>query len=104
MKAASPNSGSHRRYDITPAGRSVFYDLFPPEEAAELTMRSILLRGLEQWLKDAKMTQVQAAKALGITQARVSDIKRGKIQKFSLDLLVKLAARAGLRPELRLAA
>ena len=50
------------------------------------------------------MTQVEAAKALGITQARVSDIKRGKINQFSMDLLVRLAARAGLRPKLQLAA
>jgi predicted XRE-type DNA-binding protein len=41
---------------------------------------------------------------LDVTQARVSDIKRGKIGSFSLDLLVRLAARAGLRPKLRLAA
>ncbi|MGH8113420.1 MAG: XRE family transcriptional regulator [Rhodanobacteraceae bacterium] len=39
-----------------------------------------------------------------MTQARVSDIKRGKIDKFSLDLLVRLAARAGLHPQLKLAA
>ncbi|MHB8744565.1 MAG: XRE family transcriptional regulator [Sulfuricaulis sp.] len=41
---------------------------------------------------------------LGVTQARVSDIKRGKITSFSLDLLVRLAARAGLKPKLKLAA
>ncbi len=45
-----------------------------------------------------------AAKALGITQARVSDIKRGKIGQFSLDMLVRLASRAGLKPKLKLAA
>ena len=50
------------------------------------------------------MTQVKAAKALGVTQARISDIKHGKINRFSLDLLVRLAARAGLQPKLRLAA
>ena len=41
---------------------------------------------------------------LGITQARVSDLKHGKISQFSLDLLVRLAARAGLNPKLKLAA
>ena len=41
---------------------------------------------------------------LGITQARVSDIKLGKIESFSLDLLVRLASRAGLRPRIKLAA
>jgi len=51
-----------------------------------------------------RMTQTEAAKVLGITQARVSDLKRGKIDRFSMDLLVRLAARAGLKPTLKLAA
>lgn len=84
--------------------RGVFHDLFDPDEAAELTMRAELLRGLQAWLADSELTQTQAAAKLGITQARVSDIKRGKIGSFSLDLLVRLASRAGLRPQLRLAA
>jgi predicted XRE-type DNA-binding protein len=50
------------------------------------------------------MTQTEAAKILGVTQARVSDLKRGKIDRFSMDLLVRLAARAGLKPKLKLAA
>jgi predicted XRE-type DNA-binding protein len=50
------------------------------------------------------MTQVEAAKVLGVTQARVSDLKRGQINRFSMDLLVRLAARAGLKPKLKLAA
>jgi predicted XRE-type DNA-binding protein len=104
MKASNPKFGNHGPRHITPAGLSVFHDLFPPEEAAELEMRSLLLIGLEEWLANSGMTQLQAARVLSTTQARVSDIKRGKIQKFSLDLLVRLAARAGLRPELRLAA
>jgi predicted XRE-type DNA-binding protein len=44
-------------------------------------MRSTLLEGRGRWLKD--LTQTQAAKELGITQARVSDIKRGKTGQFS---------------------
>lgn len=88
----------------TPARRGVFRDLFPAEEAAELEIRSTLLRGLEHWLASSGMTQAKAAEVLGITQARVSDIKRGKINQFSLDLLIRLAAGAGLQPKLRLAA
>lgn len=83
--------------------RGVFFDLFDPDEAAELTMRAELLRGLQHWLAGAG-TQASAAKVLGLTQARVSDIKRGRIDGFSLDLLVRLASRAGLKPRLRLAA
>ena len=84
--------------------RSVFYDLYPEDQAAEMEMRSVLLIGLKAWLAESDMTQTEAAKAIGITQARVSDLKRGKISLFSLDLLVRLAARAGLQPRLKLAA
>ena|SRR6187549_3917315 len=83
--------------------RGVFFDLFDADQAAELTMRAELLRALRAWLANAG-TQAAAAKVLGVTQARVSDIKRGKIDSFSLDLLVRLAARAGLRPSLSVAA
>ena len=84
--------------------RGVFHDLFDEDKAAELAMRAELLRGLQAWLAESGLTQVAATDELGITQARVSDIKRGKIESFSLDLLVRLAARAGLRPRIRLAA
>ena len=84
--------------------RSVYRDLYPEDQAAEMEMRSLLLRGLSRWLADSAMTQIEAAKVLGVTQARVSDLKHGKISQFSLDLLVRLAARAGLHPQLKLAA
>jgi predicted XRE-type DNA-binding protein len=82
----------------------VFRDLFWYAEAEKLEIRSALLSGLTRWLMSSDMTQVQAAKALGVTQARISNIKRGKINQFSLDLLVRLAARAGLHPNMNLAA
>lgn len=84
--------------------RSVFEDLYPSEEAAEMEMRAQLMIGLSDWLKRSGLTQTEAAKVLGVTQARVSDLKRGRISRFSLDLLVRLAAKAGLKPKLRLAA
>ena len=74
------------------------------EKAVEMEVRATLLRGLEQWLAGSGMTQMEAAKVLGVTQARVSDIKRGKISQFSLDLLFRLAARAGLQPKVKIAA
>jgi len=69
-----------------------------------MEMRAQLLIGLGVWLEKSCMTQAEAAKVLGVTQARVSDLKRGKIDRFSMDLLVRLAARAGLKPKLKLAA
>ncbi|MES2152282.1 MAG: XRE family transcriptional regulator [Pseudomonadota bacterium] len=71
-----------------------------PPEAAELSMRSALCGALEDWLHGCGLTQTAAAALLGTTQARVSEIKHGKTAQFSLDLLVRLAARAGLQPRL----
>jgi predicted XRE-type DNA-binding protein len=104
MRAKKVARSTHGPRHVTPAGRSVFYDLFPAEKAAEMEIRAQLLIGLEQWLEKSGMTQAAAAKLLGVTQARVSDLKRGKIDRFSMDLLVRLAARAGLKPKLNLAA
>ena len=59
--------------------------------APRQSVRSPLLTGLERWLQESSLTQTQAAKAPDITQARGSDIKRGKIGQFSLDMLVRLA-------------
>jgi len=103
VKAKNVLRDEHGPGHVTPAGRSVFYDLFPRYKADELVMRATLLSGLERWLKKSKLTRgTQAAKALRITQARVSDIKRGKIGQFSLDMLVRLPSRAGLKPKLKL--
>lgn len=90
---------------IIQSGGNVFADLgFPPEEAAVLSMRADLMAQLRLVLEKRNWTQVEAAQALGISQSRVSDLTRGKWDKFSLDMLVTLAARAGLHCELRLAA
>lgn len=84
--------------------RGAFFDLFDADVATELKMRADVLNALIAWLERGGLTQVQAAKVLGTTQARISDIKRGKIGQFSLDMLVRMAARAGLHPELPLVA
>ena len=103
MSSKKKTRSKHSVQHVTPAGRSVFEDLFDPDEAAELEIRATLLSGLEHWLASSGMTQIEAATVLRVTQARVSDIKRGKISQFSLDLLVRLAARAGLQPKMSLA-
>jgi predicted XRE-type DNA-binding protein len=102
MEAKKVMRDEHGPRHVTPTSRSVLRDLFPNAEADELVMRSTLHRGLEQWLKKSGLKQTQAAKVLGITQGRVSYIKRGKIGQFSLDMLVRLASRAGLKPRLKL--
>ena len=91
--------------EITRSSGNVFADLgFPPEEAAILAMRADLMAQLRLAVEKREWTQVEAAKVLGVSQSRVSDLMRGKWDKFSLDMLVTLATRAGLHCELRLAA
>jgi predicted XRE-type DNA-binding protein len=89
---------------VTKSVGNVFLDLgFSAEEALILGMRSDLMAKLRLLIERNSWTQAQAAKALGITQSRVSNLTRGKWDKFSLDMLLILAARAGLEPRLRLA-
>jgi len=84
---------------------NVFVDLgFPPEEVAVLTLRAELMVMLRKLIAAKGWTQSQAAEVLGVTQSRVSDLVRGKHERFSLDMLVTLAARAGRTVRLRLAA
>lgn len=89
----------------TPASRSVFRDLgFDEAEAKVLEMRAELMAALREHIKERGWTQSKAAKELGITQPRVSALVKGVWRDFSADMLLVLAARAGLRPTLRLAA
>ena len=84
---------------------NVFLDLgFDPAEAEVMALRAEVMIRLEQHLKSKGWTQAEAAKRLGITQPRVSRLTKGRWQDFSLDMLLTLAARIGLKPELRLAA
>jgi predicted XRE-type DNA-binding protein len=72
-----------------------------PALAENMKLRSALMSGLQEHFAQNKLSQSQIAKLLGVTQPRVSDLMRGKIDIFGLDTLVNMAARAGLRMELR---
>lgn len=75
---------------------NVFVDLgFDPAEAAVLQMRANLMSDLRLYIEKQKLTQADAAKRLGIAQSRVSDLVRGKWDKFSLEMLITLEARLG---------
>ncbi len=90
---------------VTRGSGNVFIDLgFEPAEARIMALRAEVMIRLEQHLKAQGWTQAEAAKRLGITQPRVSRLIKGQWQDFSLDMLLILAARAGLKPQLRLAA
>ena len=91
--------------NMTPGSGNVFADLgFAPEEAALLQMRAYLMNELRQVIEASEWTQVVAARELGVSQSRVSDLVRGKWQQFSLDMLVTLAVRAGRRVNIELLA
>lgn len=81
---------------ITESSGNVFVDLgFDDAEAQVLALRADLMAALEKEIKARNMTQTTAAKMLGVSQSRVSDIVRGKVEKFSLDMLVTFSARLG---------
>jgi predicted XRE-type DNA-binding protein len=73
-----------------------------PAAAANMTMRSDLLIALQQRIERWKVTQSEAARRLSITQPRLNDLLRGRIDKFSLDTLVNLAGRADIQVRLRI--
>ena len=72
-----------------------------PVQAENMKLRSSLLMALKRHLEAAGLSQAQAAVLLGVTQPRVSDLMRGKINLFGLDALVNMASAAGLHVELR---
>ena len=72
-----------------------------PEEAENMKLRSVLMTALKDHIARTGMTQAQAAKLLGVTQPRISDLTRGKINLFGLDALVNMVTAAGLHIEIR---
>ena len=72
-----------------------------PEEAAVLKARADLMIALADHIKAQGWTQVEAAKHLGVTQPRISDLIRGKYNLFGLDHLAMMLARAGRQVEVR---
>jgi predicted XRE-type DNA-binding protein len=83
---------------ITKGSGNVFADLgFDAEEAQNLLMRSQTMMAVEDWYRASGLTQAAAAKALGVSQPRLNLLLKGKIGEFSLDALVNMATRAGLR-------
>lgn len=74
-----------------------------PGEAAVMKARSGLIIAIQEAVAGWKLTQAEAAKRLGVTQPRMNDLLRGRIDKFSLDALMILASSAGLTVEWRIA-
>jgi predicted XRE-type DNA-binding protein len=73
-----------------------------PQAAASMKARSTLLMELANVIQKRAMTQAEAADLFGVTQPRISDLMRGKINLFSLDMLMNMAATAGMSPVVKL--
>ena len=72
-----------------------------PQNAASMKARSSLMMELSAVIRSSGMTQSDAAALFGVTQPRVSDLMRGKINLFSLDTLIDMAATAGMSPTVK---
>jgi predicted XRE-type DNA-binding protein len=72
-----------------------------PQQAASMRARSELMMNLTEVIRERGMTQGDAAALFGVTQPRISDLMRGKINLFSLDTLIDMAATAGMSPTVK---
>jgi len=71
-------------------------------EAANMRARSELMIALRTKIERWRLSQTEAARRLGVTQPRLNDLMRGRLDKFSLDALINLAAQAGLAVRLEI--
>ena len=86
---------------IRPSSGNVFQDLgFASEEATNLKVRADLMIRLSKLIEARGLTQAKAAALFGITQPRISDLVRGKIDRFSIDTLIAMLGHAGVRVQI----
>lgn len=74
-----------------------------PAEAANMRLRSQLMRAIQEAVARWEVTQAEAARRLAVTQPRLNDLLRGRIGNFSLDALILLADHAGLKVNIEIA-
>jgi predicted XRE-type DNA-binding protein len=83
---------------VTKGSENVFVDCgFPPAEAENLRIRAKMMMALTRYIEERKITQSRAAKVMGVSQPRISDLVRGKIGLFTIDALVNMLTAAGLK-------
>ncbi|MDJ0650951.1 MAG: helix-turn-helix transcriptional regulator [Xenococcaceae cyanobacterium MO_188.B19] len=83
---------------VTKAQENIFEDLgFEPEEAAKLKIRANLILDLQRYIKKQEWTQQQAAYFFNETQPRISNLMNGDIERFSIDKLVQMIVKAGMK-------
>lgn len=72
-----------------------------PQTAASMRVRAELMIEIERYVRVANLSQTEVARKLGVTQPRLNDLLRGKIDKFSLDALVNMLGSVGKRVSVR---
>ena len=93
-----------RGMQVTHGSNNVFKDVgFGTEEAANLKVRADLLLDLRQYIQARGWTQAEAAAFFSETQPRISNLLKGEISRFSIDKLINMLARAGIRVRLETA-
>jgi predicted XRE-type DNA-binding protein len=89
----------------TKGSGNVFVDCgFPPAEAENLRIRSKMMMALTGYIEERKLTQSRAARIMGVSQPRISNLIRGKIGLFTIDTLVNMVAAAGLKVDVDITA
>jgi len=87
----------------TKSSGNVFRDVgFGSKASENLLVRTRLMTEIEKYIRKEKLTQVEAAKRFGVTQPRISDLIRGKIHLFSVDILIAMLSHAGLVVDVRI--
>jgi predicted XRE-type DNA-binding protein len=83
---------------VTQSTGNVFRDLgFSEDESAHLLVRSDLMIEVQKFIAARRLTQAQVAKILHVTQPRVSDLLRGRVDLFSTDTLLDMLGRLGVQ-------
>ena len=100
MNASDLSEGKHMANERATSVWDALVDT--PEEAENLRVRSQLMRAIRRVVKTWDVSQKEAAQRLHITQPRLNDLLKGKIEKFSLDALVNMLASADLELEVRI--
>jgi predicted XRE-type DNA-binding protein len=77
---------------------------FPPAEAENLRIRAKMTMALTDYIRMKKITQSRAARIMGVSQPRISDLMRGKVGQFTIDTLVNMLTAAGLKVDVDIAA
>jgi predicted XRE-type DNA-binding protein len=82
---------------------SIWDAIADPKEAENMKLRAKLMRAIIIRIEKKKLSQAAAAKLMGVTQPRISDLVRGKVDLFSIDTLITMASAVGLHVDLKIA-